>query len=45
MSRKSDKTLTRLAPLLLAWFDQSARTLPWRTPRGVKRDPYRVWLS
>jgi A/G-specific adenine glycosylase len=45
MSRKSDKTLTRLAPLLLAWFDKSARTLPWRTPRGVARDPYRVWLA
>lgn len=45
MSRKSDKTLTRLAPLLLAWFDKSARTLPWRSPRGVARDPYKVWLS
>lgn len=45
MSRKRDKTLTRLAPLLLAWFDKSARTLPWRSPRGVARDPYRVWLS
>ncbi|MFN3912865.1 A/G-specific adenine glycosylase [Hyphomonas sp.] len=45
MSRKSDKTLTRLAPMLLAWFDTSARTLPWRSPRGVRRDPYCVWLS
>src|SRR3990167_4458874 len=45
MSRKSDKTLTRLSPLLLAWFDKSARTLPWRSPRGVARDPYKVWLA
>ena len=35
---------------LLAWYDANARALPWRTPpaaraRGVKPDPYRVWLS
>lgn len=45
MRGKSDKTLTRLAPVLLAWFDRSSRSLPWRTARGIKRDPYRVWLS
>jgi len=31
----------RIAPLLLAWYDQHARTLPWR---GI-RDPYRTWVS
>lgn len=31
---------------LLAWYDQSARDLPWRAPPGAPRtDPYRVWLS
>lgn len=31
----------RFHRLLLGWFDQSKRDLPWR---GL-RDPYRVWLS
>ena len=35
---------------LLAWYDRHHRDLPWRVPpeaisRGVKPDPYRVWLS
>lgn len=35
---------------LLAWYDASARTLPWRVgpaerAAGVRPDPYRVWLS
>ena len=35
---------------LLEWYDQNARTLPWRIPpaqskAGVKPDPYHVWLS
>jgi A/G-specific adenine glycosylase len=35
---------------LLAWYDRHARKLPWRVGpkergRGVKPDPYRVWLS
>ena len=38
------------ASLLLAWYDRHARILPWRVPpadglRGVRPDPYRVWLS
>ncbi|MBR6667706.1 MAG: A/G-specific adenine glycosylase [Clostridia bacterium] len=31
----------RIAPLLLAWYDRHARTLPWR---GI-HDPYRTWVS
>jgi len=39
-----------VAAALLAWYDRHARTLPWRVSpkaraRGVKPDPYRVWLS
>jgi len=35
---------------LLAWYDASARDLPWRVrpadrARGLRADPYRVWLS
>ena len=33
------------AAALLAWYDRHRRTLPWRAPRGVSPDPYRVWLS
>jgi A/G-specific adenine glycosylase len=35
---------------LLAWYDVHARTMPWRVPpadrvRGLRPDPYRIWLS
>jgi A/G-specific adenine glycosylase len=31
---------------LLAWYDASHRSLPWRSPPGTPPpDPYRVWLS
>ncbi len=38
------------APSVLAWYDRHARDLPWRIApadraRGIKPDPYRVWLS
>ena len=38
------------AAALLAWYDRHARTLPWRVgpkarARGIRPDPYRVWLS
>jgi A/G-specific adenine glycosylase len=33
------------AAVLLAWYDVSARVLPWRARGGAKPDPYRVWLS
>ncbi len=41
--------MTRAADLL-AWYDASARDLPWRVGpaarrAGVRPDPYRVWLS
>ncbi len=39
-----------ISTALLAWYDRHARTLPWRVgpearTRGVRPDPYRVWLS
>jgi A/G-specific adenine glycosylase len=30
---------------LLTWYDRHRRQLPWRSPAGVRPDPYRVWLS
>ncbi len=35
---------------LLAWYDQNARRLPWRTAphetrKGITPDPYHIWLS
>ena len=39
-------TESSVAPLLLAWYDASGRTLPWRKRPGEGRqDAYRVWLS
>ena len=34
-----------LADSLLAWYDRNRRDLPWRSPPGVRPDPYVVWLS
>ncbi len=38
------------AQLLLAWYDRHHRDLPWRTSpsmgaKGLRADPYHVWLS
>ncbi|PCJ05155.1 MAG: A/G-specific adenine glycosylase [Rhodobacteraceae bacterium] len=42
--------LPGLSDQILAWYDQHARSLPWRVSpadrlSGVSPDPYRVWLS
>jgi len=37
--------MSRITQRLLDWYDIHARSLPWRAPRGVRPDPYRVWLS
>ncbi|MGR3502681.1 A/G-specific adenine glycosylase [Pseudaestuariivita sp.] len=41
---------SELAAALLDWYDRHARQMPWRVgpaarARGVRPDPYRVWLS
>ncbi|MEZ5871898.1 MAG: A/G-specific adenine glycosylase [Nitratireductor sp.] len=41
---------TESAIHLLEWYDRQARTMPWRMPpeasrRGMRTDPYHVWLS
>ena len=40
----------QFSTLLLGWYDQNAREMPWRwspqdITRGIKPDPYKVWLS
>lgn len=42
LKRKREMTA---AELVLAWYDEEARVLPWRYEPGGKADPYRVWLS
>ncbi len=42
-SRKAKKP--DLSTRLLAWYDIHRRVLPWRAAKGVRADPYRVWLS
>ena len=39
--------MTEISAALLAWYDVSARVLPWRVPPRANRraDPYAVWLS
>lgn len=34
-------TLAKVAPMLLDWYDQGHRDLPWRRTQ----DPYRIWVS
>ncbi|MGH1369797.1 MAG: A/G-specific adenine glycosylase [Maritimibacter sp.] len=39
-----------MSEALLAWYDANARDMPWRTSpadraKGVRPDPYAVWLS
>lgn len=41
MATKSNKTTGELSGLLLDWYDQNKRSLPWREDPS----PYHVWLS
>ncbi|GIL17607.1 MAG: hypothetical protein BroJett040_13580 [Oligoflexia bacterium] len=34
-------TLPVLSKLLVKWYKENSRTLPWR----INRDPYRIWIS
>ncbi|MEE2662277.1 MAG: A/G-specific adenine glycosylase [Pseudomonadota bacterium] len=34
-----------LADLILEWYDQNRRAMPWRSIPGSDPDPYHVWLS
>ncbi len=48
--KHSQQTIDAVRTALLTWYDQQGRDLPWRVRpdarrRGVKPDPYGVWLS
>lgn len=41
-----DASADTISARLLAWYDQQARALRWRSPPGTPPpEPYRVWLS
>ncbi len=44
-ARDTERHGREIAGDLLAWYDRSARALPWRQPPGIAQDAYRVWLS
>jgi A/G-specific adenine glycosylase len=44
-SFEREETIAARPALLLSWYDRHRRVLPWRTPEGVRADPYAVWLS
>jgi A/G-specific adenine glycosylase len=37
--------MAQLSTLLLDWYKDNARELPWRAPFGSFHDPYYVWMS
>ena len=46
----SEADIAQMRAAILAWYDAEGRTLPWRVrpedrARGVRPDPYAVWLS
>jgi A/G-specific adenine glycosylase len=46
----TETQIKEMRDALLRWYDQSGRTLPWRVrpedrARGLRPDPYAVWLS
>lgn len=47
---EDEARLPAVSERLLAWYDRHHRDLPWRTvpvetTRGIRPDPYHVWLS
>lgn len=45
MSRAKKTAVPELQRDLLAWFNRHRRVMPWRAAKGVRPDPYHVWLS
>ncbi len=45
MSRPKKTSVPELQSQLLTWFSRHRRAMPWRAPKGVRPDPYHVWLS
>lgn len=45
MSRAKKTAIPDLQEQLLDWFSRHRRVMPWRAAKGVRPDPYHVWLS
>lgn len=45
MSRAKKTAIPQLQTGLLDWFARHRRVMPWRAAKGVRPDPYHVWLS
>ena len=43
--KKSVTDIVNFQNKILSWYDNHARTLPWRALQGAVSDPYYVWLS
>ena len=41
----SKKRAEEFRGLMLEWYDEHARSIPWRAKKGEKSNPYHVWLS
>jgi A/G-specific adenine glycosylase len=41
----SREEIREIRRLLLGWYDEHRRDLPWRVREGESPDPYRIWLS
>jgi A/G-specific adenine glycosylase len=39
------KSVKNLQTQLLDWFARHRRVMPWRAAKGIRPDPYHVWLS
>ena len=44
-SKSAGKHTDSFRASVLAWYDNNARTLPWRAVAGQEPNPYHVWLS
>ena len=45
MAQLRSQTELDTSAVLLDWYDNERRDLPWRYEPGAQADPYRVWLS
>ena len=44
-NKQEDGDVNNFRKNILGWYDKNARVMPWRAPKGVKPNPYWVWLS
>ncbi len=42
---KISKTVAEDQKLLIDWYTENKRTLPWRSNQGEAKNPYKIWIS